>query len=710
MKSIILFFIFTFSALSVWSQTRSEEQMQDIALDVLYSNQSARIRALGDMSENDKLQILCNSNDILGVMGAPSFYVYGYRNGTPGFVIVSADEQTHAVLGYSTDEIFSYSDLPSSAREMLSLYDRRMHDESLTTALLSPQEGFAHSRKSAPANQIAPLLGDICFSQREPYNRLCPEYEGQRCLTGCTATAMSMIMKYYEYPSKMSSRPGIISYSTSRFPSLTWNTANVTFDWKNICDTYDKPAVYANEVLTREENILVHAGLSTSDYDGYLKINYLTNVSGSVFNGDIQLLIANESGKFLSPGSAAKVESDFASRNYYSSYHISPTMPASLPDGTYRIYIACKPKGAYMWTLVKKALSNSVNDRYNSSTYERYYVTAQKHGNTFTILGQDMACGYSDTEAKAVANLCAACAYSLHADFGVESTSGNVINMGNALIDAMTYSDHMTYTQPMFFSTQGWHTYLQSELTARRPLFISGHSGTNGHAFVIDGYQYKDGVPYYHVNWGWNGKSNGYFLIDYLKPSEAGDGGYETNYGEEIYVIANIKPQSTIPENHYMGATDIKLSKNNVREWDYLDVDISRLTSCTFGTINGNVYLIAKNSHGDCYKVGLVHIINDLNCRFYWEQINATVSVPNTIPSGVYSIGLGINTTGDNTWNEVFCPTAPVLQITNLNPTGIEDIDAHADAISAYDLFGRPAQTPHRGQIVISGGKKHIVR
>ena len=43
-------------------------------------------------------------------------------------------------------------------------------------------------------------------------------------------------------------------------------------------------------------------------------------------------------------------------------------------------------------------------------------------------------------------------------------------------------------------------------------------AGEGGHAFIIDGYQAKDGVGYFHVNWGWGGSSDEYFLISVLNP------------------------------------------------------------------------------------------------------------------------------------------------------------------------------------------------
>lgn len=52
--------------------------------------------------------------------------------------------------------------------------------------------------------EVAPLLGDIAFSQFSPYNDRCPMYNGERTVTGCLATAMAQIMAYYRYTMVMS--------------------------------------------------------------------------------------------------------------------------------------------------------------------------------------------------------------------------------------------------------------------------------------------------------------------------------------------------------------------------------------------------------------------------------------------------------------------------------------------------------------------------
>ncbi len=53
--------------------------------------------------------------------------------------------------------------------------------------------------------------------------------------------------------------------------------------------------------------------------------------------------------------------------------------------------------------------------------------------------------------------------------------------------------------------------YLKEELDNRRPLYVELYGKPIGHAIVIDGY---DDRGYFHLNLGWGGNSNGYYLLN----------------------------------------------------------------------------------------------------------------------------------------------------------------------------------------------------
>lgn len=72
-------------------------------------------------------------------------------------------------------------------------------------------------------------------------------------------------------------------------------------------------------------------------------------------------------------------------------------------------------------------------------------------------------------------------------------------------------SDELGYQN---YSDSQWATLIQNELTAGRPIVYCAYDNTtgSGHAFNVDGYDAADDT--YHINWGWNGRGNGYFALN----------------------------------------------------------------------------------------------------------------------------------------------------------------------------------------------------
>ncbi|MDP8269448.1 MAG: C10 family peptidase, partial [Candidatus Tenebribacter davisii] len=92
----------------------------------------------------------------------------------------------------------------------------------------------------------------------------------------------------------------------------------------------------------------------------------------------------------------------------------------------------------------------------------------------------------------------------------------------SALQNHFKYDSNSYYDQRNNYTATPlvWHGMLKTELDNNRPLVYDGYNsgGTDGHAFVIDGYQGASNDSY-HVNWGWSGGYNGYFTLDALAPS-----------------------------------------------------------------------------------------------------------------------------------------------------------------------------------------------
>lgn len=114
--------------------------------------------------------------------------------------------------------------------------------------------------------------------------------------------------------------------------------------------------------------------------------------------------------------------------------------------------------------------------------------------------------------------------------------SGAYVGVGNpnamsAMRDHFGFLPSLQFIRKDSFTWNSWRNRLRQELDAGRPILHSGY-GSGGHAFNIDGWREND---YFHLNWGWSGSYNGWFLVDALNP-----GGNDFSQGQGA--VVNLVP------------------------------------------------------------------------------------------------------------------------------------------------------------------------
>lgn len=119
---------------------------------------------------------------------------------------------------------------------------------------------------------------------------------------------------------------------------------------------------------------------------------------------------------------------------------------------------------------------------------------------------------YTQEEAEACARLLADIGQIGNLSYGVNSTGGATKEVLGLMADYFGYDKGMCNVSRYYYTDDEWIAKLKAELNLR-PMSYTGRSSTGGHAFVADGYDVND---YIHINWGWNGSSNGYYTINAL--------------------------------------------------------------------------------------------------------------------------------------------------------------------------------------------------
>ena len=130
--------------------------------------------------------------------------------------------------------------------------------------------------------------------------------------------------------------------------------------------------------------------------------------------------------------------------------------------------------------------------------------------------------------AVAAATLNLYCDQALQMDFLLGVSSGRSFRIPELISTYFGYKSSAHIEDRGNYSTEGWNDLLYAELAAGRPVIYSGDKRSGGHAFICDGY---DGNGMFHINWGWNGLSNGYFLLNVMNPDEQGTGSISGSYG-----------------------------------------------------------------------------------------------------------------------------------------------------------------------------------
>lgn len=143
----------------------------------------------------------------------------------------------------------------------------------------------------------------------------------------------------------------------------------------------------------------------------------------------------------------------------------------------------------------------------------------------------------------AVAELMQYCGWSIEASYNTNATSASTFDIPYALKNYFHYNGPISYLDRSSYSSSDWEDLIYNELYQGRPVIYSGATGGgSGHAFICDGYG-EDG--FFHINWGWGGMSDGYYLLSILEPDKQGAGGSNSGYNYRQSVVVGIQPEAS---------------------------------------------------------------------------------------------------------------------------------------------------------------------
>lgn len=117
--------------------------------------------------------------------------------------------------------------------------------------------------------------------------------------------------------------------------------------------------------------------------------------------------------------------------------------------------------------------------------------------------------GYTETQSQEIArfvyDVCVMC----HIRFASGGSSGGFPPSFRDLCEHFGYDSRMACMNRGWFEDEAWESAVKKEIDASRPVLYSGNDSSEGHAFVVDGYNDR----YFHINYGWDGYCNGYYTL-----------------------------------------------------------------------------------------------------------------------------------------------------------------------------------------------------
>lgn len=192
--------------------------------------------------------------DVAPAAGFSNLYIF---NAYPGFVVMAADDCAKPILGYSFTDSFSDVDMPDNMRWWLQQYDDEIQQAIDGKAVATPEiaqqwNDLAVGRPgAAKANNVVDPLIDTRWNQGSPYNMYCPS----GTVTGCVATAMAQVMKFWNYPEQ-----GQGSHTNVNDTLQTVNFAETTYDWENMTNTYGSSSSQVQKEAVAM--LMYHCGVS----------------------------------------------------------------------------------------------------------------------------------------------------------------------------------------------------------------------------------------------------------------------------------------------------------------------------------------------------------------------------------------------------------------------------------------------------------------
>jgi len=261
-KKVILSFVFALSIGFLQAKPVLIDDAKQVALSFVAEKKQNSSFLFSPVLSN--FNVVYQKSEIINGNIKISFYVF--NNGANGFVIVAGDDDITPILGYSDSSAFDPNNIPPNVQYWLNSYSEQIKYAIENSIKPASETKNQWNRYRAPSESkpnrspsVLPLLSTN-WDQGMYYNALCPVGTP----TGCVATAMAQIMKYWNFPQR---GKGQNTYEHLIYGTLSANFQNHTYQWCNMPDRVNMP----NSAVA---TLMYHCGIAVN-------MNYAPGGSGA---------------------------------------------------------------------------------------------------------------------------------------------------------------------------------------------------------------------------------------------------------------------------------------------------------------------------------------------------------------------------------------------------------------------------------------------
>jgi len=278
MKNLILTVSILFCACQLTGKTVDMTTLMKVGSNFLISKGVPGVQGASDLS------LTYTGFDKASGTSVASFYVFSV-NSRKGWVMVSVDDQVMPVLAYSDEYAFDINNMAPATKEWIGNYASQISFLIQHKVPAKPEtanswnsliNGSSKHNTQRTTAIVGPLLA-TAWNQEYPYNVLCPYViiDSTNAVTGCVATAMAQVMKYWNWPPVGC---GFHTYSDPPFGNLSANFGATAYQWALM---QDDPGYQPDTAIA----VLMHdAGVSVNmeyQFLGTYESNSLTNTRQS---------------------------------------------------------------------------------------------------------------------------------------------------------------------------------------------------------------------------------------------------------------------------------------------------------------------------------------------------------------------------------------------------------------------------------------------